>query len=179
MSKWNFIVGDWALSLLPLQNFQGLPFQEIGVGTRVKELPNQFLSHRARQLQHGKLTLLEDIAKLIDRSKLSCKTNYASWMNSWNNNSTKEPSEIQKGKISCFQASYKPRILQRLGSESILAPKLLHMSFPTCCIPSFKTCLAWAQPINASTKGFQALTCVDSSNKLDILPNLLQSPVQE
>lgn len=31
-----------------------------------------------------------------------------------------------------------PNILQLFGSESILAPMLLQMSFPACCIPSFR-----------------------------------------
>lgn len=31
-----------------------------------------------------------------------------------------------------------PSILQLFGSESILAPMLLQMSFPACCIPSFR-----------------------------------------
>lgn len=33
------------------------------------------------------------------------------------------------------------KIRQRFGSESIRAPILLHINFPTCCIPSFKTCI--------------------------------------
>lgn len=39
-----------------------------------------------------------------------------------------------------LQLRYKPKILHLLGSESILAPKLLHKSLPTCCIPSFNIC---------------------------------------
>ena len=58
------------LCLLPLQNFQGLPFREIGEDIRGKELPSQCQSRRARQLQCGNLIPLKDLSELIDRSKL-------------------------------------------------------------------------------------------------------------
>lgn len=57
----------------------------------------------------------------------------------------KNNNPLTEHKSVLFRVRNIPKILQRLGSESILAPKLLHISFPACCIPSFKICILRSQ----------------------------------
>lgn len=100
---------------IPLQNCQALPFQEKAVDTKGRGLPSQFPNHRVHQLKK-------------ERKAHTCLAIKWLWI------------KYKKESENMLQLRYKPKILHLLGSESILAPKLLHKSLPTCCIPSFNIC---------------------------------------
>ena len=130
--------------IIPLQNCLGLPLQEKDVGTWEKELPSLYPSRKAHQLQDERFI---PVRHLIIVDKYLPKASYNATIMHFHHKEKRAhtiptpPPPPQKEKPVFQSQRCQPRILQLLGSESILAPKLLQMSFPTCCIPSFKICM--------------------------------------